>query len=663
MRRCLFLFLIILMMVPVFGYDNIKVYNLPITSQDVLLNLPLNRYSFWFYIPEGVNILDKCYLNLNYFYSETIKSNESFFTILINGYPISSSSIVKKEGNYVKLTVKIPVRRLKHGFNELTISTRQRNIEGPCKDLDNDANWFIINNTSILHLETSDKPYKISYFPYPFMDLLSLKVINSNIYLNEVSNQNLDILFKLVNNLSIKERYKRLSFRVFLDDPYVKKGENQILIGSLERWRIFNDKSFTNIDEDSGLLYLAKYNDNLQIYISGKGKGIEKSIKYLLNPEQVKLTETNPVIITSEPSLSEREIESKKVLTLKDLSYSNVVISGAHHQSFSFSLKLPIGYQSIQTGSYIELKFSHSPVLDPEKSGITLYINGIPVKAERLYGGNIESGRLKAYFPKDLLKEKEWNIEIKVYHALKDGDCDKRYDEIAWTKIDGDSVIYLNKGYAEEYPNLRNIWSGNYQDIYIWFPQNPTPYEISLMATLIGKISQNTGNIYNFKVILGNELKEEMKDKDIFFIGSFYDDRLRKIEKNLWVKPEGNKFIFKKDLGIFFDGFTTDIVMQSDYSPLGGNGKLYVILYNDESSLIKFNNFLDDIRNIGKIYGQVFIMTKLGNTSSFNLVERKERFISIFEFRPSILYLAVFIIVLAVNIIILIFLRKREVMK
>jgi len=661
MRRFLFLFLIILIIVPVFGFDNIKVYNLPITSQDILLNLPLNRYSFWFYIPEGVNILDKCYLNLNYFYSETMKSNESFYTILVNSYPISSGPIVKKEGNYAKITVKIPIKRLKYGFNELTISTRQRSIEGSCKDLDNDANWLIIHNTSILHIETMDKPYKINYFPYPFMDLLSLKVVNSNIYLNEISNQNLDILFKLVNNLSIKERYKKLSFRVFLDDPYVKKGENQILIGKLDKWRILNDKSFSNIEDDVGLLYLDKYNDNLQIYISGKGKGIEKSISYLLNPNQIKLTETNPVIITSESSLTERKVESKKVLTLKDMGYSNVVISGAHHQAFSFSFKLPIGYQSIQAGSYIELKFSHSPILDPERSGITLYINGVPVKAERLDGGNRENGRLKAYFPKDLLKEKEWNVEIKVYHALKNVDCDKRYDEIAWTKIDGDSVIYLNKGYIEEYPNLRNIWNGNYQDIYIWFPQNPSPYEISLMATLIGKVSQNTGNIYNFKTILGNELKEEIKDNDILFIGNFHDDRLKKIEKNLWVKPEGNKFILKKDLGIFFDGFTTDIVMQSDYSPLGGKGKLYVILYNDESSLIKFNNFLEDINNIRKIYGQVFIMTKLGNTSSFNLVEKKEAFISIFEIRPLIFYLAIFLIVLAINIIILIYLRKRRI--
>jgi hypothetical protein len=101
--------------------------------------------------------------------------------------------------------------------------------------------------------------------------------------------------------------------------------------------------------------------------------------------------------------------------------------------------------------------------------------------------------------------------------------------------------------------------------------------------------------------------------------------------------------------------------MQSDYSPLGGNGKLYVILYNDESSLIKFNNFLEDINNIRKIYGQVFIMTKLGNTTSFNLVEKKEGFVSIFELRPLLFYLAIFLIVLAINIIVLIYLRKRRI--
>jgi hypothetical protein len=54
-------------------------------------------------------------------------------------------------------------------------------------------------------------------------------------------------------------------------------------------------------------------------------------------------------------------------------------------------------------------------------------------------------------------------------------------------------------------------------------------------------------------------------------------------------------------------------------------------------------------------------MTKLGNTSSFNLVEKKEAFISIFEIRPLIFYLAIFLIVLAINIIILIYLRKKRI--
>lgn len=666
MRKIIYLFLILnlISLSPILAETQRKVYNIPLFQESRILNLPLNKISHWFYISPGIEVLDTCYINLYYSFSESLIEKESFLVLFVNRTPLTTKKIVDKTQIPINMKVKIPRYLIKSGFNEITISTRQRSIEGLCKDLDNDANWIILHNNSLLHLETIDKPFSIKYYPYPFLDKLAINPVNFKFYLpKDPSEEELMILFSLANNLGTKERFKHLSYKVSLENPDDATNENQIIIGDIQKWQELIKAPFYNeLEEKDGLIYAKKDKENLKLYISGKGEGILKALSYLLNPEQISLTEKNPVIIKSQYIESEEIKEGKKrIIRLKDLGYNPLTISGAYHQSASLYIKAPIGFESLQEGSFIEIKFSHSPNLDPEKSIITLYIDGNPVKGEKLDGKNRENGILRVNIPKDKLKQKEWTIDIKVYHSINNADCDKRFDEVAWTRIDGDSLIYLIGGYQAEYPNLRNLWRGDIKDIYIWLPEKPSPYELSLLSTIVGKIGQNTGNTYPWKVIVGNNIDvNSIKDKIIIFLGSFKDERIEKISKNLWLKPEGEKFISKRDLGIYFDGFNTDAIFQAEYSPFGKNGVLYTILYNDESSLIKLNNLFDKLDSINNIYGQVSIMTKLGTIKSFVLFEKKTSWTNILEIKPLIFYVGILVIVILITFITIYYSKRRR---
>lgn len=665
MKKIIFFISIILISLsPLYSNTQVKVYNIPILQEDKLLNLPLNNYSYWCYVSPGVEILDNCYLSLYYSFSESLLERDSLLTVFINGIPLKTKKIVDKSSIPANIKIKIPKSLIKVGFNVITISTRQRSIEGLCKDLDNDANWVLLHKSSLLHIETQDRPFLIRYYPYPFLDLLALNPVNFKFYIpQDFSKDELEALFYLANSIGTIERYKNLSYKVSLDDPYKTNNENQILIGYIDKWEELKRESFfKDIEENDGLIYSKKIKDNLQFYISGKGEGLLKSLGYIANPDQVKLTEKNLVIIKS-PYIKKEVLpkERKGVIRLKDLGFNNIIISGAYHQSVSFTVKTPVGFETIQEGSFIELKFSHSPNLDPEKSILTLYIDGTPVKGERLDGKNLEKGILRVNIPKDKLNQKIWNIEIKVYHSLNNADCDKRFDEVAWTRIEGDSLIYLIGGQEKEYPNLRNLWRGDLEDIYIWLPEKPSSYELSLISTILGKIGQNTGNKYSWKVILGdNSETNSLKDRNIIFIGRFNDKRVEKISNKLWVKPEGEKFSFKKDLGLYFDGFNTDAIFQADYSPFAKNGTIYTILYNDESSLLHLNNLLEKTENINKIYGQVSIITKLGMIKSFTFFEKRSTLITLWETRPIVFYLLVFIFVIIITTITLYYSKKKR---
>lgn len=661
MRRVILTLLLILIFIfPVYANSGVKIYNLPILREGKVLNLPLNSYSFWFYISPGVEILDNCYLELKYSYADTLLEKESFLTIYLNGYPLYTKKVVDKTKIPVSVRVKLPKYLFKKGFNEITISTRQRSIEGLCKDLDNDANWIVIHNNSLLHLETRDKSFQIKYYPYPFLDLLAQNIVNFKFYIpKDFSKDELEVLLSIANDLGTKDRFKNLSYIVSFDDPYKANKENQIIIGDISKLTIKEEKILKEVGEDDGLIYLNKFKDNLQLYISGRGNGIRKALNYILTPIQVSLTEKNPVIVTSTIEREKAVENLKGVIRLKDLGYQNVVISGSFHQSTSFYVTVPKGYSKIQEGSFIELRFAHSPALDPEKSIITLYIDGIPVKSEKLDGKNIENGILRVNIPRDKLNQLGWNIEIKVYHHLSNVDCDKRYDEVAWTRIDGDSLFYF-VGESTKETDLSDLWKRDRREIYVWLSKNPSSYELSLISTIIGKLGQITGNNYIWKVILGEDFREDLiKNNSIIFLGRFNDDRLNKISNSLWVKPEGEKFLFKKDPGLYFDGFNTEVIFQVDRSPFNKSENLYTILYNDDSSLLKTIDFLEKVNNVSKIYGQVFILTKLGNVHSFKLIGERTSLLRLFEIKPFLVYLIILIIVILITIISIYYSRKK----
>lgn len=658
----LIIFLLIFIFIPTYAAtqnNRLNVYNMAICKEDILLNLPLNRYSYWFYIPEGTNLTHNCYLNLIYSYSGTLISNLSLITVYLNGYPIMSKSIVELNKNLVNIKLKIPISKTKKGYNEITISTRQRSIEGICKDLDNDSNWILLHNNSLLHLETIDKPYKISYFPYPFIDpLKSENICNFVFYLpKNFDNDELEVLFYLANSLALIERYKNLSYNVSFDNPFEKKNENQILVGKANKWESLKKEDFIgSLEENDGLVYMSN-KDSLRLYITGKGKGIWKAAEYIVNEKQIKLSEKNPTIIKTLKGKKYAKEINRNTIKLVDLGFKNLVITGAYHQSTSLLVKSPIGFDKINKGSFIELHFSHAPVLD-DKSILTVYINGVPVKSESLDGKNLENGRLKIFFPESELDKKEWLIDIKVYHNLRNVDCDKRFDEVAWTKIYGSSLIYFVESDEEEYPNLKNLLRGNPEDIYIWLGEEINSYEITSLATLIGKIGQNMGERYSFNVLRGKNIdKNLVSGKDIIFVGKFNDSRIENIENYLWIIPSKEKFRFKKELNIYIDGFNTDIIFQSNYSPF--KGKLYSIFYAEEDSLVRLNSFLNRVANINKIDGQVTLITKLGSIYSEILAEQKVKFKFLFNITPTILYLLILSIILILSIFLIIWNRRK----
>lgn len=663
----LLIFIFIFHLIPNVSYSSIETrgFNIKLFREDKLLNLPVSKASFWFEIKPGLQLGDNNFLEVRYSFSPTIIDRESFITVSINGRPLNSKVISQKEKRPVYWRIAIPKGLIKKGFNELSIITRHRSVEGLCKDIDNDANWVLIHNDSFLHLEIlENRTYKISDYPYPFLEYLDREPVNFTFYLPRTfSPEELEALLEVANGLGIRERYKNLYLKVSTEDPYRYNKEKQILIGELPKWSILSeDYTLKDLEEGNGLIYLLPSKDRLQLYISGKKGGLLKAVSYINDPLQTSITEKNPIIVTSISVKEETTAGKEGVIRLRDLGYENIVLSGVFHQSASFLLRLPAGFEGIGNGSFLEFHFSHSKVLEPNKSSITVYINGIPVKSERLDAGNAERGILRFPFPKEELEKREWFIEIKTYHNLAEVDCNKRYDEIAWTKIEGDSLIYLVKEWRGFYPDLRDLWSlkGD-RDIVLWLSENPSNEELSLSATLSASLGQALGKIFRWKVFLGDKIDEDyIKDKNLIFIGDMNDKRLKRISDILWVIPQNIGFLVKKDLGFSLDGFITKALFQANSSPWNKDKAMYSIIYKDQDTLNKLRRIIGNTDTRDKIYGQVSVITGLGEIISSILIREKRTVFTIFTRQPLLSYIIVLLIAVLITLVTIIFVRRRQ---
>lgn len=643
---------------------DVRAFNIQLFKEDRLLNTPVNSVFFWFDVNPGISLGDNNFIEVKYSYSETLLEKESLITVSINGYPIGSRRIYTTGKQPVSWRVYIPKNRIRVGFNEISLMTRHRSIEGLCKDIDNDANWVVIHKDSLLHIETyKDKDYRISYYPYPFLKSLSNSPSDFTLYLpNNPIPEEIGAMLEVSNGLGIRERYKDLYINVSTDNPYRDIKENQILVGELSKWQLLSeDKALNRVSEGNGLIYLLPLKDKLQLYISGDKEGLSKAISYINNPKQVSVTEKNPVFVTTIPEEEKREGTKEGIIRLRDLGYDNIILSGTFHQVSSFLINRPPGFGSIGNGSFIELHFRHSKVLDPNKSAINIYINGKPVKGERLVASNAENGILRVSFPRDELDKKEWFVEIKVYHNILDVDCNRKYDEIAWTKIDGDSLIYLVKGWGDAYPDLGDLWLADKKSsIVVWLPDNLSSDLLSLIGTLSARIGQESGRIIKYDVLIGDKINEDsLKGKDVLFIGDMRDKRLERISDILWIKPEEDGFSLRRDLGFSLDGFITDALIQVDYSPWDKDRVLYSFLYRDQNGIYKLRKIVGSSESIRKVYGQVSIVTKLGEVISVSLIKERRTILSIFTRMPLIIYIVVFLIAILATLVAILIARKR----
>lgn len=608
-------------------------YEIKLFDQNQNFTMPTNSSSCYFNIPRGASLDNNCYVVIHYAFSKTLINNLSNMSVIVNGTPVDTEwiyNIRNESPDYWK--VSIPVTTLRLGsVNEIKIQSNHRSIVGDCADIDNSANWVTIYSDSKIYI--SDKsvysPVLSDFYSSYFDDFDGSKSLRSNFILPDIKNVNLiSALLKLSSSAgSLYSDRNIINYSVIQGTANQRQTVNSIVIAKN-----------SNLKENQGFLSISTksaQNPYYKTIVSGKDQnGIKKAVNFISNNELLGQIKDSSLVVNSDTDTKHSKfIQNKKgEYMFSDWGYPDINLSGAFHQNTSFSFIQPEGLQA-ETGSYIKLKFKHSQILVPERSMLTVYIDGKLSGSSKLSNANAEDGSLKVVIPDSALKKPIINVDIQAYNYIGKIDCSKDYSDSAWTYIDSKSQVCLIPGRFGVQPSLDNFPYFNMYDenkqpkALISFPSSIDVDQLNTAAVMAGRIGQNSKEAFDFDVLKGkNKITEKQKDEDMIFIGSFNNINLPdKIKNALPIISLGNgKFKIKDGIQVTPETLKNKTLVEVIRSPWNFYRKVYVVVYDNNFNLKVFNKILSSKNNLQDMKDQISVIDNMAGIKNIAVEDSQE---------------------------------------
>lgn len=651
-----------------------ETYTLRLFTEDTVLRNPNSTVAGYFEVYPGSTVTEPAVLDLWFSYSPTVRTDLSTMTISINGVPVASRMLEAQQSSRSNWQVPLPVNHFRTGSNEVSISVIHRTIDGLCRDIDNVANWFIIRPETRVSFTLARSPYTLSSYPRPFMDDYLASKINTVFYLpTDPDHETVAALLNVATNWGARGLAgvpQRLEVR--LGEPG-QIPANEIVIGLTSKW--LPGRAFPS---DAAVLTLDGLpNGNSRLVITGEnGNSIAKAVEALHRPQLVKTFFGQQMVLTSPlpptgGSVANTVKGRKGWYTLADLGYSeDIAVAGAFHQDAVLNIPRPPNYK-IGDGSYIELHFRHSKILDPKKSAVTVYINDIPIRSASLIAENAEKGILKTPIPASELNKPMWRVRFGFYHDLGIIDCSKRYDEVAWSVIEKDTVIFLEPGKIgrapalEDFPNNFLVNPNGTINLTLLLTEKPSQEELSAALKLAYYIGQQNKSKIIWQVQTLSAFDEKKALGTVIAMGKNNDaHQWDAVKKYLPVYPEINGG-YRVDSWVEAMPEALNSLDIYQIGKIDNDRLLYTFMYADPNRMNTLLNFA--LLTGSPLTGQLTLVDAQGNHTSFAQQPTDSEKGGL-EWLHAILaraggvagtYAAIFTAVLVATLVLMFFTRKR----
>jgi cellulose synthase operon protein B len=603
--------------------ENIEV---PLFTEPQSLKLPHNTTSFWFMIPSGTKLGDKCSLSLRMAVTGTILNDYSSVTLMINSVQISSAHIMDViHNNGGCWTVPIPVERLKTDgtLNELRIVTAQRSILGDCADIDNPSNWVTLEESSRLNLNVlkMGDPDLSTALPYFFNRVDQTNRMNAEFVLPTGADNNARAAMLTVAS-AIGAQYPTKSNVRFTvsQGSSANEEQNRIDIG-LGSQQPQSPMTVTALAAGNGYLAVASDGSYNDFCVSGAdAEGLARAAAFLTNSKYLTQLSGSSAVISTDLRNKSAGFTKKTdgYYALSDFGYDTANLDGAFHQEVTYTLKQP---DAIRSGgdSYVEIHFRHSTALVADSSLLTVYVNNVAINSVQLSDSNAAGGTIKAKIPASALENGTINIKVECYNYLGKIDCSKDYYDTAWTVVDKDSVVYLEPGSSglrptvQQFPVFDVQTANTARTAILSLPRNASGTLLEAAAELTCRAGQNSGAACRWEYADSLSASSDKASSDILIMGS--NDGVTipdEVAKLLNVIPKANNnFSIVGTASVTEEALRNKILVQAVRSPWNFSRKVYVVTC-PSSMESQLKQFVTDRSSLNKLSGSMAMIDEKG---------------------------------------------------
>ena len=575
-----------------------ETYRIALFGEPQAIKLPKATTSYWFQVPEGARV-EKAALSLVLLTSDTLLEDYSTATVEINGVAVASVNLqeLKKTAGTV-WEVGIPAERLKTDgtLNQLSIITAQRSILGDCADIDNPANWLILDSESALFLtiRQTDACLLGSLYPYLFNRAELGNTLNASLVLAG-SDPDAEAAAALTAASAIGANY-----------PYKNVESLTVTHGTEPAGNRFVIDAGAFPADGEGRLSV-KQENGLAVRVSGGGKeGLAKAVRILSDASLLSQFSSDNAVIRTDPGRRASALAAREdgLYTLEDFGYADMNLAGAFHQQAYFTIRQPDGILG-GAGSYFEVHFRHSDALISDTSLLTVIFDGVPAASIQLSRTNVDGGKLRVAIPKEALAKGSFEISVDVYNYLGKIDCSKDWYDVAWTAIAKDSAVYLEPGDNTLVPSLSRFPSLWGTDTLVCLPENASDSVLQAMASLALLNGQNTQAVTDYRIVHSLD-GEAAQNAHLILAGARDEIALPdEIAAELFVLPDKDGYKVKESTGTIPEALEDKIILQAVRSPYDYKKTAYVIMWADAVQEEKLAELAADKEKLNGLSGEL----------------------------------------------------------
>lgn len=172
-------------------------------------------------------------------------------------------------------------------------------------------------------------------------------------------------------------------------------------------------------------------------------------------PKAILLALFTLLVFFAPPLAPAASAEAKGTTTFREYGYGDRTAQGMY-SSLDYFFAIPPG-QIPQTGARLELDFSHSPVLNAERSTLTVKVNGSSIESVYLTSQNRDHAQLSVGLPTENFSGTGYFVQIAFYLRLTREECEETQNPALWATVYGDSAITLNTTPDPNGPQLQYL--------------------------------------------------------------------------------------------------------------------------------------------------------------------------------------------------------------